>query len=78
MTSEDAPNVDWMPADDTRILRVSATDLLRRNGFAEYEGALDLAEKFCPNEECLLNYVLDNIHNISGELQRLRCCPMPN
>jgi hypothetical protein len=69
MTSEEDLNVHWMPEDDTRILRVSAAELLRRNGFAEYEGALDLIEKFCPNEACLLSYVLDNIHNISGALQ---------
>ena len=63
---EEVPDVHWLPEDDTRVLWVSASELLRRNGFAEYEGALDLAEKFCPNEACLLSYVLENIHNISG------------
>ena len=57
--------VQWMRTDLPES-RVSAMQLLRRNGFEQYERALELAKTVCPTEQCLVKYVLENIQNISG------------
>ena len=64
--------VQWLPADDKVSCQVSARDLLRRNGFQEYEDSLDLAKTLCPTEVNLLQFVLENIQNISGSQNLLR------
>ncbi len=66
--------IQWIPTD--YVLDQGTTEqLLRRNGFGEYEPAIGLAKKICPTEECLVNFVLKNIQNLSGHCGiELRYC----
>ena len=68
--------VQWMRTDLPES-RVSAMQLLRRNGFEQYERALELAKTVCPTEQCLVKYVLENIQNISGAQVPSGCCSAP-